>query len=380
MDRKKTGQSRSARRTPLALVVAAAIAMAVLVAACGGKEEAPATGAKTEAAGQVREVKLLLSLRVSGKWIAGLVAQKQGYFEDEGLKVELQSTDGSGFVTQQLIAGNSEFGFAGAASSVIAYSKDKNLRALACNEARNVFSINVKSDGPITDVSKLAGYKIGIPEKGGGEDPLVQSVLNENGLQGKVDVVPIGDPGPAVVRALKSDKVHGFASGYTDIATLVAGGIALRDITPPKFVPMPGDCLVTSSEVLAKPEGAKTASGLIRAWTKGALFAIANPDAAVEIVCEKIPEQCTDKEGFTKPYVERILGLLQPVDPNLPPTAIDAQGWGTTADVLKANKIVDGPVDVNGLIADKAVKAVQDEAYKNLDQLKADAEKDAAAG
>ncbi|HET8757804.1 MAG TPA: ABC transporter substrate-binding protein [Solirubrobacteraceae bacterium] len=345
------------------------------LSACGGDDDDDASS--QSASGGTQEVEVLLSFPRGNAWLPLLVAEDQGYFEDEGLRLKIQETEGSGFVTQQIIAGNADFGWAGAPSDVIAYGKDPSLRALACNHEKNIFSINVPAGSDIQSVADLDGRKLGITAKGGGEEPMVNSVLAENDLD--VEVIPVGEVGPAVIKAIKDGTVDAFAGGITDITTLEASGIDFTDITPEQYDPMPGDCLVSTQKSLEDEGNQDVAAKMIRAWMKGAFFAIASPDAAVDIACRTLPEECQDREGFTAPFAKKIIDIIQPVDSSLPPTALDPAGWEQTAKVLLTSGALENEVDVDTLIASPEGKAVTDKAYADVDAVKAAAEDDAAA-
>lgn len=366
---------------------------ASFVSACGGDDEsssstggdaaaqeADAGTTEAGAAVETQDIDVLLSFPRAILWSPLLVAEDQGFFDDLGLNVNVEETEGSGFVTQQIIAGNSDFGWAGAPSDVIAYGEDESLRALACNNARNIFTLGALPDSGITSVEDLAGKKIGITAKGGGEEPMLMSTLEDAGLTDDVEIIPLGEVGPALLRALQNGTVDAFAGGVTDNVTLEAEGVTLTDITPEKFDPMPGDCLVTSSDALADADTNAAAVKLIQAWTMGAFFTIANPDAALDIACEAVPESCQDREGFAKPMMARVVELLQPVDKSLPsPVSIDPNGWQVTADVLAESGALDAPVDTTDLVSSPEGVKVQEDAYANIDELKATAEEAAAA-
>jgi NitT/TauT family transport system substrate-binding protein len=359
-----------------ALCVAALALAAVLLVACGDDDDGEESGGRGGGAA-TEEVDVLLSFPRGNAWLPLLVAEDQGYFEDEGIELKIQETEGSGFVTQQIIAGNADFGWAGAPSDVIAYGKDPSLRALACNHEKNIFSINVPAGSDIKDVSQLDGRKLGITAKGGGEEPMVDSVIKENDLD--VEVIPLGEVGPAVIRAIDDGTVDAFAGGITDITTLEAGGTDFRDITPEQYDPMPGDCLISTTKALGDTQTQEQAAKMIRAWMKGAFFAIANQDAAVDIACRAIPEECEDREGFTVPFAKKIVDIIQPVDESLPPTALDPAGWKQTADVLVTSGALEEPVDIDTLIASPEVEDVTDRAYADVDAVRREAEDDAAS-
>lgn len=384
MNMKVQGESRFKR--PVALLVAFLL-LTFAVAGCGGDDDGDAappaettTAAEegTEAeAGELEDVTVLLSFPRGFVWTPLLVAEDQGYFEDEGLNVTVEETNGASFVTQQLVAGNADFGWAGAAADVIAYSTADNIRALACNTARNIFTINATEASGIQSVEELDGKKIGIREIGAGEEPLVRSLIEEYDLD--AEVIPLGDMGPAVLRALESGQVDAMAGGVTDLATLRAGGAELNDITPDDYDAMPGDCFVTTSEAMADDDKKETAAKIIRAWMKGAYFAIANPEAAIDVGCKVVPESCSDMETFTIPFVDRVLEIITPLDPNVPPTTIDVAGWEQTAKVLHDAETIDEEVDVTNLAAGPETQAVAELAYADVEAAKAEAEADAAA-
>lgn len=365
--------AKASKATRLRVAALISIALAsIALAACGGDDD----DGEEAGPGETQEIEVLLSFPRGNAWLPLLVAEDQGYFEDEGLRLKIQETEGSGFVTQQIIAGNADFGWAGAPSDVIAFDTDPTLRALACNHEKNIFSINVPAGSDIADVTDLDGRKLGITAKGGGEEPMVDAVIAENDLD--VEVIPLGEVGPAVVRAIEDGVVDAFAGGITDITTLEAGGVELTDITPEEFDPMPGDCLISTEAALADQGTTENAAAMIRAWMKGAFFAIADKDAAVDIACELIPEECTDREGFTEPFAEKIIDIIQPVDESLPPTALDPVGWEQTADVLLASGALEEPVDIDTLIASPEVEAVTDLAYEDVEAAREEAEEDAA--
>lgn len=369
--------SRVSRGTALyrgAIASAILILASLVFAGCGGDDEDAAP--QSASGGETQEVEVLLSFPRGNAWLPLLVAEDRGYFEDEGIRLKIQETEGSGFVTQQIIAGNADFGWAGAPSDVIAFGKDPGLRALACNHEKNIFSINVPAGSDIQDVADLDGRKLGITAKGGGEEPMVNSVIAENDLN--VEVIPLGEVGPAVIRALEKGTVDAFAGGITDITTLEAGGIEFSDITPESYDPMPGDCLISTESALADQGTQEAAAKMIRAWMKGAFFAIANEDAAVDIACKSIPQECEDREGFTAPFAAKIVDIIQPVDESLPPTALDPTGWEQTANVLLASGALEKEVDVDALIASPEGKKVTDVAYEDVDAVREAAEKDAA--
>jgi NitT/TauT family transport system substrate-binding protein len=344
--------------------------------ACGSDDDkGGGGGGSTSAEGGTTKVEMLLSYQESIYWVPLLIAQDQGYFEEEGVEVDVKATEGSGFVTQQIIAGNADFGWAAAADDVIALSKDDSLRALSCNPERNIFRIVVKEDSDIQTVEDLKGKTLGFTEAGGGEEPIINATLGDLGYERNKDVklLPIGAAGPASKNAIENGQVDAYASSYPDISTLTADGLTFRDITPEKYNAVPGDCLLVKQDVLDDEAKRKQALGIARAWAKGALFSQTNPEAALEIGCKLVPEECQDM-AFAEQYMADTIKLQTPADPDGAFGVVPLEGWQTVEDLLTDSKTIDVDVDVETFAASAEIQEFQKE-YGDFDR---DAVKQAA--
>jgi NitT/TauT family transport system substrate-binding protein len=342
------------RRLATALLLPA---LAFGVAACGDDDEGGGGGGGGEGGG---DVQLLLSFPPSVIWSSLLVAEAEGYFEEEGLNVTAEGTDGSGFVTQQVIAGNADYGWAAGDSVIVAYAKDDRLRAVMCHQEQNIFRIVTLEDSDIQTLDDLEGGTLGFTEKGGGEEPLVRASLADAGLTDSVKQLPIGAAGPQSQAALEDGTVDAYASSYPDISSLTAAGLKFRDITPEKFNGTPGDCLVTREDVLQDEAGRETIEGIARAWVKGSVFTINDPEATLEIGCEAVPEECEDMES-ARILVEDTAKFLMPIEEGAPIGSLYQEGWQTTADTLAQTGAIEEEVDVTDLVASPEAQEIEEE-------------------
>jgi NitT/TauT family transport system substrate-binding protein len=347
------------RRWLVLWLVVAALGMALV--ACGDDDDEDEGAAETTPAGETQEVEVLLSFPESIAWVPLLVAREAGYFDEEGVSVKSQETEGSGFVTQQVIAGNADYGWAAGDSVIVAASKEPDIRAVACNQEQNIFRIvTLEENSEVQSVEDLSGKTLGFTEKGGGEEPLVNSTISDAGLEGDVKLLPIGAAGPQSRRAIEQGQVDAYASSYPDIATLTSQGLKFRDITPDKFSRTPGDCFVMMKETLEDQQKRETVVKVGRAWAKGAVFAVENPDAALEMSCPQVPEECKDR-AFAEEFMRQTVDLLKPLDESVPIGGIDLEGWKTTADVLLDVGTVKKPVDTEQTVNSPEVQQVIEE-------------------
>jgi ABC-type nitrate/sulfonate/bicarbonate transport system substrate-binding protein len=81
-------RTHAGRRGPIWLLAAVlALAMSLAVAACGDDEDEGEQAGGTAPA-ETKQVSLLLSFPKSAAWLPLLIAEDQGYFEEQRLKVE----------------------------------------------------------------------------------------------------------------------------------------------------------------------------------------------------------------------------------------------------------------------------------------------------
>ncbi|MCR1781079.1 ABC transporter substrate-binding protein [Nocardioides carbamazepini] len=235
--------------------------------------------------------------------------------------------------------------------SVIAFSKNSDVRALMCNPPQNIFRIVVPEDSDIESVEDLEGRTLGIAEAGGGEEPIVNASLEDAGLARDQDVriQPIGDAGPASLNAILEGKVDAYAGSYPDISTLSADGrLVTRDITPAAYNAIPGDCMITTVEHLENGETRKQLVGLARAWAKGAVYAAAHPEEATQMACAQVPQECQDMAFATK-YTADTIALSGVTSSGGPFGAVPVDAWQTTIDVLSGSGAVDGDLSADEL-------------------------------
>jgi NitT/TauT family transport system substrate-binding protein len=348
--------------------IATVLVMPVLVLAGCGDDDEEGGGEQSGGGGEgTQQVELLLSFPESVIWSSLLVARDQGYFEEEGLEITSQETEGSGFVTQQVIAGNADYGWAAADSDIIAYANDDRLRVVMCHQEQNIFRIVTPADTDIQSVDDLAGKTLGFTEKGGGEEPLVRSALGDAGITDEVRQLPIGAAGPQSRAAIEDGTVDAYASSYPDISSLTAAGMEFRDITPDKFNGTPGDCLVTREDVLQDESKRQIVEGIARAWARGSKFTIDNPEQTLEIGCEAVPEECTDMES-ARVLVEDTARFLEPVEEGAPLGSLYQEGWQTTADVLADTGAIQQPVDVTELVASPEAQEIEEKILRPVSE------------
>jgi len=260
---------------------------------------APASGAAASSAAAQppapRKVTFAIAVAVPDQgqpW--AFVPQGAGYFAEEGLDVEILPNDGGGAALKQVATGKAEFSLGSAENTLNAIAEGMPLRAFATLITRSIYDGIVLPDSPIQGYAALRGKRVGVSAFTSGAYPMAQAALAENGVDPKKDVefVTTGTGGPAL-DALKTGKVDGIVTTDTQIAIFETLGTKARRLPRPAAGQVPGDQLLTRSELLQRDPDLVARFG--RAVFKGIVFAQANPGAAVDYFVAQYPDAARGK-------------------------------------------------------------------------------------
>jgi sulfonate transport system substrate-binding protein len=165
-------------------------------------------------------------------------AKTAGYFEQEGLDVEVVTVPGGGCL-QALIARDSQVCLAPATYQMQAYEKGQPLLATATILTRNAINVVMHKDvarekgitekSPLADkIKALKGLKVSGVAVGSFSYQVLLYYLLKAGLDPQKDVQMIGiGAGPAMVLALEQRKIDVFATGTPIPDAAVARGIGV---------------------------------------------------------------------------------------------------------------------------------------------------------
>jgi NitT/TauT family transport system substrate-binding protein len=309
------------------------------------------------------QVEVLLPIPEGFAFTPLIAARELGYFADKGIEVSTVVADGSGYLSQQIVAGNSDFALMGAADAVVAFNRRDDIRVLFCNQVKNVYRIVARADAGITSMAGLEGKALGYTEPGGGESQLVSAAISEAGLEvnKNITLLPIGPAGPQSLIALQNDTVQAYSSSFPDVAVLAASGIEWVDITPETYSNVPGACMVTTEEVLSSDEGMTAATALTTAWVEGQYYAIENSQEAFDLVCDTIESAC-ENQAVAEAFYAEAMNLITPPEGQRP-GELKLSSWQTVVDILAASETVSADLDVEPLISGENVQAVINAAY-----------------
>ena len=273
----------------------------MLLAACDSEEPTPAP-TPTPAPEQVS---LALDWFPNSNHAGFYAALERGYYADEGLEVDIYVPANPEDVLKTVGAGRDDFGVSYQAEVLLARGEGVPVKSVAAMVQHPLNSIMTLTASGIERPGQLAGKKVGvtgIPF----EEALFQAMLEHEGLTiDDVTIVNVGyDLGPSLIGG-KVDAIVGAYWTHESILLEMQGYpitiMRMEEWGVPDFYEL---VLVASEDMIANHPD--TVRRFVRATARGYADAIADPQAAVDILVEANPE--TDKALETEG-----IGLLAPL-------------------------------------------------------------------
>ena len=316
--------TRRWRRT--AMVSAAFIAATALLAGCAaGTPPAPTSAPDNSPAADE-----VISLKVARGAVTienSILTYEEGFFEEEGLDVELGVTGGGGgaATNSALISGEMDIAATDAVTAVRAINEQMPIVVVAGTKAALPTSEQV-SDGlivppgsTITEWADLRGKKIGVPELGGLPHLTVVKGLEsaDIGLD-EVEIIPI--PMDAITAAAANGQVDAIFSFSVFLLNAVNEGFTRVGNGVQEFLPHAPQVVWVASREFAEsnPEALKRfRDALIR----GTEFSNSNPD--------EVRRTYHENTEFPAPFIDNAM-VLDTLN-----VEFVKDGWDTMLQVMK---------------------------------------------
>lgn len=245
-------------------------------------------------------------MKMTFNWVADtgyvpfLLADELGFYKDAGIEMEFEQGRGS-VVTAQLIAqGQADVGYADSGATISVASKGAPIKIISVINQANSYGIVSLADSTIAKPADLEGKKIAVCP-GCAQVPLLDAMLEANGLTGKVTIENVADS--AFAGLLTEKKVDGVAQDPQSIMVPLADqGVATKMM----YFRDTGVAVV-SFGLIANEEKLKANPDLykrfVAASLKGLAASIKNPEAGVDALRKRYPDSAPKEaalESFTK--------------------------------------------------------------------------------
>lgn len=216
------------------------------------------------------------------------VAQKLGYFEEEGLKLKLVPVkSGNECVT---FVASGELPYALPALEPVASIVAKGFEGKTFYTLYHgaTWRISVPADSDIQTVADLKGKKVGVASMSSVMVSVTKGLIKNAGLDPETDIsfVATGATSPTVL-ALKRGDIDAVAKWDAAEFNMNRIGANIRSLDVPEFT-SPSLGIFSSNEYFKDHK--KEAAKIARAYAKGSVFTLANTEAAFRILYDVYPE------------------------------------------------------------------------------------------
>jgi NitT/TauT family transport system substrate-binding protein len=347
------------------LWLAAVLMLALIGAGCGGGNEESSGGTATSG-GAKDKVTLQLKWVTQAQFAGYYAAQAQGYYDDEGLDVDIK-VGGPDIVPEQVVlGGQAEFGIDWLDNLLATRDQNGDIVNIAQVFARSGMTEVTWKDSGLDSIASLEGKKVGV-WLGGNEHKLF-AALNKNGIDPQSDVEVVAQPFDMNL-FLNREVDAAAAMTYNELAQVLeqenpdTGELyTLDDLNVLKMSDQGTGALEDGVFVRGdwiQDEGNQDiATRFLKASFKGWIFCRDNPDECLQIVLDNGP---TLGEGHQNWQLNEINKLIWPNDLGI--GVMNPDDFETTAQiaidygVIKNEASSDAYIDTYAKAAVEALKA-----------------------
>ncbi|HEV8439005.1 MAG TPA: ABC transporter substrate-binding protein [Methylomirabilota bacterium] len=338
----------------LAFLVLGVLAAAGLPASAVGQEKARQKAIYTIT---TKNISVALSAHTS-------IPLTLGYWNAEGVDIEVTTLEGSTAGLQQLAAGNVHFATVGPEVALMAREKGVKVKSFYVVSGVTIFHVVVPRDSPIRTAADLRGKTIGVSALSSGAVPVAKAVLASGGLNPDRDVkwLTVGTGAPAAL-AINRKSVDAMALWGDFQASLENLGLQFREITAPFMKDLLGQVVIARDEYLA--EHPDVAVAFARGLAKATLFGLTNPEAAVRLHWTMYPQtrpQGVDEARALKESIHVFNARFetQRVDNREDKRwgASSAAQWNQLKAIYKEQGLIQGTVDPGEVFTNTLVEAI----------------------
>ncbi len=280
---------------------------------------------------------VLLDWFINPDHAAIIVADELGYFEDNGLDVELIEPADPSLPPKLVAAGKAQIAVSYQPQLHVQVAAGLPLTRFGTLVSTPLNSLVVLDDGPIKNIADLKGRKVGF-SVGGFEDALLGAMLEQHGLT--LDDVELVNVNFSLSPSLITGQVDAVIGAYRnfELNQMDIEGYTGRAFYPEEHgVPAFDELiLVTNNELRDAPE----LSAFMRAIEKATIYVINHPDEAWEVFRDSNADNL-DNELNRRAWRDTLPRLA------LRPAALDSRRYTAFSEFMKSQGLIEtiAPLD-----------------------------------
>jgi NitT/TauT family transport system substrate-binding protein len=217
------------------------------------------------------------------------VAQKMGWYEKAGFKVELVPLPGSTDCVKTVATRDVHYSLPSIEPLAIIQPQGVKAKNYYTAYQGNIYGIAVPEGSPAQSFKDLKGKKIGVTSMASGGVIVARALAATNGMDPDRDVtIVVAGEAAQTAALLRSSQVDALSQFDTQYALAENAGAKLRMLEDRTIAKFPSNGFVALDETLRANRAQAVALG--QGYAKGTLFAMTNPEAAIRITYEVFPQ------------------------------------------------------------------------------------------
>lgn len=313
----------------------------------GGSDEGSGEGSTTNTPTESTDLSVILNWKPNATQAGYFVADRNGFYEEEGLNVDLVSGQGGAFAAKQVGLGNQDIGLGTGVALLQARNRDLDIRSFAGAQDSNaaIYTVEEQFGGTLSEPSQLAGKRIAVVAESAKTMTYLQMLLEQEGIREDVELVNVGVE--QQTSNLLSGNVDAAVGIFSDSLGLQRKGYNASMLWLANYTPAIGRTVFAQPGYAA--ENPDAIRGFLRATARGWAWASNNPEGAMDRMVEARPSLSKSRDvGVLKmKYTAKNLVLTD---------TVREHGWGyqradawdrvvsslTESDVIDAETTTDG--------------------------------------
>lgn len=258
------------------------------------------------------------------------VAQKMGWYQQAGFRVEAVPMNGSIDCTKNVATGEVPYAIASIEPVATIAAQGVHVVNYYTAYQGNIYGIAVPEDSPVRSIADLRGKRIGVTSMASAGVILARALVSNAGMNPDRDVrIVVAGEGAQTAAMLRGNQVDALSQYDTTYALAQNAGAKLRFLPENKAIAaFPSNGIIAMDETLKSRRAEAVA--FARAYAMGTVFTIANPEAAVRILWEVYPQtKATGKDEATA-----LADDVRTIQARVPSWKLDAGGvskWGESS-------------------------------------------------
>ncbi len=175
-----------------------------------------------------------------------------GHYQRHGFDAKLLGAAGTAQAMQQLAAGQVQFIRAASIDMIRAATQGVPLVAIGTSHQGSTFHMISPKEKPVSRAEDLKGKTVGIVSVGGTTDIFLNLILNKVGLKPDDVKREVTGNSPGILQMVRQGRVDCFMASIVVPVVLQRMNEQIEIWTTDKYAPMPGQCYVTTREMVEK--------------------------------------------------------------------------------------------------------------------------------